>query len=59
MSTDLDEYVRANKDLLSRVLACGSDEGRAYALALLANCEDTEMVEDVEKQLDRIKLGLA
>lgn len=56
---NLDEFVRENSEMLSRVLACGNEEARAYALALLANCEARDSVEDVEEQLDRIKLELA
>lgn len=55
-NSTFDEYVEENSEMLSRVLACGNDEARAYVLALLANCEDIESVEKVEKQLDRIKL---
>jgi hypothetical protein len=56
---DLDEWVRKNSEMLSRVLACGNEEARGYVLALLANCESVDSVEDVEEQLDRIKLELA
>ncbi|MDS0243043.1 MULTISPECIES: hypothetical protein [unclassified Haloferax] len=56
---NLDEFVRENSEMLSRVLACGNEEARAYALALLANCEASDSVEDVEEQLGRIKLELA
>ncbi|PSQ27809.1 hypothetical protein BRD03_06250 [Halobacteriales archaeon QS_9_68_17] len=56
---DLDEFVRENSEMLSRVLACGNEEARAYVLALLANCDGVESVENVEKQLGRIKLELA
>ncbi|WP_058825924.1 hypothetical protein [Haloferax sp. Q22] len=56
---DLDEFVRENSEMLSRVLACGNEEARAYVLALLANCDGVESVENVEEQLGRIKLELA
>lgn len=56
---DLDEFVKENSEMLSRVLACGNEEARAYVLALLANCEGVDTVEDVEEQLGRIKLELA
>jgi len=56
---DLDEFVNENSEMLSRVLACGNEEARAYVLALLANCEGVDTVEDVEEQLGRIKLELA
>ncbi|WP_323677873.1 hypothetical protein [Halorubellus sp. PRR65] len=59
MSTsDLPQYVRDNSDMLSRILACGSDEARAYALALLMNSGDLEGVEDVERELQRVKVQL-
>jgi hypothetical protein len=56
---DIDEYVHENSEMLSRVLACGNEEARAYVLALLANCEGMDSVEDVEEQLGQIKLELA
>ena len=60
MSDDsIAEYVNENSDLLSRVLACGNDEARAYALTLLMNSGDLEGVEDVERELGRIKLELS
>jgi len=60
MSDDnLDEYVRENTEMLGRVLACGNEEARGYALALLANSGEVENVEDVEEQLGQIKLELS
>lgn len=56
---DLDSFVQENSDLLGRVLACGNEEARAYALAILANCDQLDRVEDVEEQLNRIKLDLS
>lgn len=53
---EMREFVRENSDMLSRVLACGNDEARAYALALLANCDDVNSVDEVQEQLNRIKL---
>lgn len=50
------EFVRENSDMLSRVLACGNEEARAYVLAILANCEDVDCLEDIQDRLDRIKL---
>lgn len=58
-SPTLDEYVEQNSEMLGRILACGNEEARAYVLALLANCEDLDNIENVEEQLDRIKLDLA
>lgn len=57
-SDELGEFVRENSDMLSQILACGNAEARAYALALLANCEDLEDVEEVEEELAQIKLDL-
>lgn len=54
----LDEFVSENSEMLSRVLACGNEEARAYVLALLANCDGIDGVESVEEQLGRIKLEL-
>jgi hypothetical protein len=56
---NLDEFVNKNSEMLSRVLACGNEVARAYVLALFANCESMDSVEDVEEQLGRIKLELA
>ena len=55
-TSDIEEYVANNGDMLSRILACGNEEARAYALALLANAEDAEGLEDVQDELDRLKL---
>ena len=55
-TNDIQEYVAKNGDMLSRILACGNEEARAYALALLANAEDTGGLEDVQDELDRLKL---
>lgn len=51
----LSDYVRENSDLLGRVLACGNAEARAYALAILANSEDLDGVDEVQEQIDRLK----
>ena len=53
---DIQEYVAQNGDMLSRILACGNEEARAYALALLANAEDADGLEDVQDELDRLRL---
>lgn len=53
-SDDISEFVSENSELIGRVLACGSDEARAYALALVANAEESAQVEEVQAQLDRI-----
>ena len=55
---NIDEYVQENSEMLGRVLACGNEEARAYVLALLANSDATDGVENVEEQLGRIKQDL-
>ena len=41
-SDDVGALVSKNSELLGRVLACGNDEARAYALALVANSGEPE-----------------
>ena len=41
-SDDVGAFVSKNSELLGRVLACGNDEARAYALALVANSGEPE-----------------
>lgn len=53
---EIQQYVAENGDMLSRILTYGNEEARAYALALLANAEDAEGLEDVQGELDRLKL---
>lgn len=57
MSTtdDVGEFVSENSELIGRVLACGNDEARAYALALVANSGEPERVEEVQRQLEEIR----
>lgn len=52
---EIDEFVSENSELLARVLACGNDEARAYALALVANSGEPTRVDEVQKELDRIR----
>ena len=54
-SDDIGEFVSENSELLGRVLACGSDEARAYALALVANSGEPTRVDEVQNELDRIR----
>ena len=54
-SDDIGEFVSENSELLGRVLTCGSDEARAYALALVANSGEPTRVDEVQKELDRIR----
>lgn len=60
MSTtdDVGEFVSENSELIGRVLACGNDEARAYALALVANSGDPSRVEEVQAELERIRRGM-
>ncbi|MFB6188820.1 MAG: hypothetical protein ABEI57_02955 [Halapricum sp.] len=52
----MSDFVRENEEMLSRILACGNEEARAYALALIANSGEKDSVESVREQLDRIQL---
>jgi hypothetical protein len=54
-SDDVGEFVSENSELLGRVLACGNDEARAYALALVANSGEPERVELVQAELEQIR----
>lgn len=60
MSTtdDIGEFVSENSELIGRVLACGNDEARAYALALVANSGEPSRVEEVQEELERIRLEM-
>ncbi|OYR52630.1 hypothetical protein DJ73_10310 [Halorubrum sp. Ea1] len=51
----MSEYTRQNTDFISRVLAHGDEEARAYALALLANSGSVEAIDEVQAQLDEIR----
>lgn len=54
-SDDVGEFVSENSELIGRVLACGNDEARAYALALVANSGEPSRVEEVQRQLEQIR----
>lgn len=54
-SDDIGEFVTENSELLGRVLTCGNDEARAYALALIANSGEPTHVDEVQDELDRIR----
>jgi len=54
-SDDVGEFVSENSELLGRVLACGNDEARAYALALVANSGEPSRVEEVQDVLEQIR----
>lgn len=49
------EYVRENRDLLSRVLARGDTEAQAYALALIAEAGSQKDIDDIQRALDDLK----
>lgn len=53
--TELKEYTRRNTEFLSRVLAYGDEEARGYALALLANGDSVEAIDEVQAELDEIR----
>jgi hypothetical protein len=55
---EIHEFVNENTELLARVLACGTEETRAYALALVANSGDPERVEEVQRELEQIRRDL-
>jgi hypothetical protein len=54
-SDDVGAFVSKNSELLGRVLACGNDEARAYALALVANPGEPERIDEVQGELERIR----
>jgi len=49
------EYVRENRDLLSRVLARGETEAQAYALALIAEAGTPRDIEEIQGILDDLR----
>lgn len=49
------QYVRENRDLLSRVLARGNTEAQAYALALIAEAGSPRDIEEIQGQLDDLR----
>lgn len=51
----MSQYADRNTKFLSRVLAHGDEEARAYALALLANSGSVEAIDEVQEQLDEIR----
>lgn len=55
---EIDEFVSENSELVARVLACGNDEARAYALALVANSGEPSRVEEVQQKLEQIRLEI-
>lgn len=52
---ELEAYVRENRNLLARMLAHGDAEARGYALAVIANGGRVEDIEQVQRELDRLK----
>ena len=54
-SGEVQEYVAENRNLLSRMLAYGDTETRAYALALLANGGTTGDLEQVQREFDKLR----
>lgn len=56
---ELEQFVAAHRELLTRVLAHGDREARGYALALLANGGTVADIEEVQRELERIKEELS
>lgn len=56
--SEVDRYTDRNTEFLSRVLAYGDTEARAYALALLSNGATAEDINEVQAELDRIRRNL-
>lgn len=54
-SPELEQYASRNTEFLSRVLAYGDEEARAYALALFANSGSVEAIDEVQAELDKIR----
>ncbi|MCW8173114.1 hypothetical protein [Natrialba swarupiae] len=56
--TEVSRYADRNTEFLSRVLAYGDTEARAYALALLSNGASAEDIDKIQAELDRIRRNL-
>lgn len=56
--TEVSRYADRNTEFLSRVLAYGDTEARAYALALLSNGATAEDIDKIQAELDRIRRNL-
>ncbi|SDY52807.1 hypothetical protein [Halopenitus persicus] len=56
--SELNRYADRNTEFLSRVLAYGDTEARAYALALLSNGATAEDIDKIQAELDRIRRDL-
>ena len=54
-SDELQEFVRDNIDLLSRILAYGDAEACGYALAVLANGGTINDIEEIQRKLNDLK----
>ena len=52
---EVQEYVEENRDLLSRMLAYGNAEAQGYALALLANGGNSNDLDQVEREVDKLR----
>ncbi|APX96807.1 hypothetical protein [Natronorubrum daqingense] len=55
---EISRYAESNTELLSRLLAYGDSESRAYALTVLANSGNVDAIDQVQAELDRIKREL-
>jgi len=56
--TEVSRYADRNTEFLSRVLAYGDTEARAYALALLSNGATADDIDKIQAELDRIRRNL-
>ena len=56
--SEVNRYADRNTEFLSRVLAYGDTEARAYALALLSNGATAEDIDKIQAELDRIRRNL-
>ncbi|WP_313692323.1 hypothetical protein [Halorarum halobium] len=55
---DVGEFVSENTELLGHVLACGNDEARASVLALVANFGESDLVDEMQDELEEIRSGM-
>jgi len=54
-SEDLQEFIRENPDLLTRVLVSGDSGGQAFAFAALANGATEADIEEIQARLEELK----
>lgn len=59
MADTINEYVDQNPEFLARVLAHGDTEAKGYALAVIANSASVKQIEQVQRELEKIKRELS